>query len=87
MEPWDLIVTYLLIGFCTQLPGVVYGHFLQLSYFRSLQYSGLLTKFMVGIIWLIFTSVLWPIPFFRAGLNYIALERVAVGILSLEEEV
>lgn len=82
MEGWHLILTYLLIGFCTQLPGVIYGHFLQLPFFCHLQYSCFLTKFIVGIFWLIFTSVLWSIPFLFSGLNYIALELVAVGVLS-----
>ena len=78
----DLLLTYFLIGYCTQLPGFIYGHFLDLTYFTRLRNSGFLAKLVVGTAWLIFTIVLWPTPFIRTGLNYIALELVAIGVLT-----
>lgn len=78
--PVQVIVCYLLIGLCTQLPGVVYGHFLHLSQFRQYASSGFATKFGVGVRWLVFTTVLWFVPFLRAGVTWISLALVALGL-------
>jgi hypothetical protein len=68
-------------GYSTQLPGVAFGHFLYLGHFRHLQQSGFLAKFIAGVAWLAFTTVLWPTPFLRAGLNMLAIELIVAGLL------
>ena len=76
-----IIIVYLMIGFCTQLPGVVYGFFLSLQRFQNLASARLGTKIIVGILWLVYTTFFWPIPFFRAGLNIHALKLAGIGLL------
>ena len=36
----ELIITYLLVGMCVQLPGVAWGHFLRLRWFRPVADAG-----------------------------------------------
>jgi len=75
-------VSYLLVGFCTQLPGVLYGHFLMMRRFQILQRSSVMTKTLAGLGWLIYTTLLWPTPFLRAGINLIALQLMLLGVIS-----
>lgn len=78
------IRTYLIIGLCTQLPGVVWGYFLMLPMFRGLAglNSGFETKLIVGVLWLIFSICLWPISFVLAGIRLLPVLLVALGLLS-----
>lgn len=76
-----LLLGYLVVGYCTQLPGVVFGHFLHLSRFRHLRQSGPFAKFVAGIAWLAYTTVLWPTPFLRVGLNMLAIELIVLGLI------
>ncbi len=77
-----LLLGYIMIGLCTQLPGVAYGHFLRMPRFYYLEDFGILAKIAVGIGWLLYTVALWPTPFLRAGLNAIALQLVILGVMS-----
>ncbi len=82
LSMWQkLVLGYILVGYCTQLPGVAFGHFMFLPHFRHLQQSGPFTKFVAGILWLVFTTMLWPIPFLRAGLNILAIELIVLGLI------
>jgi len=76
-----LLLGYVVVGYCTQLPGVAFGHFLFLPHFRHLQQSDPLSKALAGIAWLVFTTILWPTPFLRAGLNMLAIELIVLGII------
>lgn len=86
------LLIYLAIGYCTQLPGVAFGHFLSLPYFRRLRRrllpEGLdaplaetSMKILMGLVWLLITTPLWPMPLLRAGLNIIAMELVTIGLI------
>lgn len=77
-----LLFGYIMIGLCTQLPGVAYGHFLKMHRFYFLEDSGILAKMAVGIGWFLYSVVLWPTPFLRVGLNLIALQLVILGVMS-----
>ena len=84
MEWWHLVLTYLLIGFCTQLSGdILYRRYLPPRLIRE-GYKRHGARFFLEtpIVWIPFTILFWPIPFLRVGLNYIAVELLAVGILS-----
>ena len=41
----ELIITYLLVGMCVQLPGVAWGHFLRLRWFRLVADADGLSRF------------------------------------------
>ena len=84
MEWWHLVITYLLIGFCTQMPGgILYRRYLPPRLIREgYERHGSRIFLETPIVWVPFTILFWPIPFLRVGLNYIAVELVAVGILS-----
>lgn len=76
-----VIIGYLVVGYSTQLPGVAFGHFVYLGHFRHLQPRGVFHKFVAAIAWLALTTVLWPTPFLRAGLNMLAIELIVVGLI------
>ncbi len=76
-----VLIGYSVVGYSTQLPGVAFGHFLYLGHFRHLQQAGFFAKLIAGIAWLAFTTVLWPTPFLRAGLNMLAIELIVVGLI------
>jgi hypothetical protein len=84
MEWWHLVLIYLLIGFCTQLPGdILYRRYLPPRLIREgYERHGARIFLETPIVWIPFTILFWPIPFLRVGLNYIAVELLAVGILS-----
>lgn len=76
-----LLIGYLVVGYSTQLPGVAFGNFLYLEHFRHLQESGIFAKFVAGIAWLALTTMIWPTPFLRAGLNMLAIELIVSGLI------
>jgi hypothetical protein len=76
-----LLLSYLLVGYATQCPAVYLGYFLYIDRFRHLKKSSFFVKSLAGLYWLCFTSILWPIPFLRAGLNWFAIELILVGII------
>ena len=76
-----VLLGYLLVGYCTQLPGIAFGYFLFIPRFRHLQQSSIFAKFIAGIGWLLFTTLLWPTTFLRVGLNLIAIELVVLGLI------
>jgi len=75
-----IFVAYFVIGYCVQLPGVVYGAFLNLQRFRQYQNSNLFVKISIGFFWLLYTILFWPRPFFVA-LNILAIELIGFGLL------
>lgn len=77
-----VVIIYLMIGFCTQLPGVAYGYFLRLRHFQWLFTAPLAIKIVVGLLWLVYTIPFWPTPFLRARLNIHALEMIVIGLLA-----
>lgn len=76
-----LLIGYVVVGYCTQLPGVAFGHFLFLPHWRHLQQSNLFAKFTAGLAWLLFTTALWPTPFLRVGFNMLVIELIVVGLI------
>jgi len=77
------LITYLLIGWCTQLPGAIF-------------YRRYLPRWLVGdgyerhglriflerpIGWIAFTVFLWPVPFVRGGLNLIGVVLALIGLV------
>jgi hypothetical protein len=77
-----IFVLYLVVGYCVQLPGVVFGHFLNLTQFQQYRNSNILVKILAGIFWLVFTILFWPIPFLRVGFNILAIELIVTGLLA-----
>ncbi len=77
----ELIITYLLVGMCVQLPGVAWGHFLRLRWFRPVADAGWPIKVLAGLPWLCFTAVFWPIQYLSGPLNLFAIELVALGLI------
>lgn len=77
-------ITYLFIGWCTQLPGgIFYRCYLPLRLLgEGYKRHGIRIVLKTPVGWIPFTILLWPVPFLRAGLNLIAVELVMVGILS-----
>lgn len=78
----NLLLIYLMIGVCTQLPGVIFGYFLNINYFRKFKKANLFTRLFAGIFWLVFTIIAWPIPFIRVGINKIAFMLMSIGFIS-----
>jgi len=78
-----ILITYLLIGWCTQLPG---GLFRRYRPFRivldNYERHGARALLDIPFIWIPFTILLWPVPFLRVGLNWVALVLVTVGVVS-----
>ena len=78
-----VLVAYLLVGWCTQLPGALFyrryvpRHLIREGYER--RGARILLETPIG--WLLFTVLLWPVPFVRAGLNVVALALILVGVV------
>ena len=77
------LVTYLLIGWCTQLPGAIfYRRYLPLRLvFDGYERHGARVFLETPIGWGFFTVLLWPVPFVRAGLNLIAVALAFIGLV------
>ncbi len=78
------LITYVLIGWCTQLPGAIfYRRYLPLRLLgEGYERHGIRILLETPVGWIPFAILLWPVPFLRAGLNLVAIELVIVGILS-----
>jgi len=78
-----LLIYYLMIGWCTQLPGGLFRRYLPLWMLRE-NYDSHGTRALLDtpFVWIPFTILLWPIPFLRVGANRSALVLVVVGVLS-----
>jgi len=78
------LITYLLIGWCTQLPGAIfYRRYLPLRLLREgYERHGICIFLETPVGWIPFTILLWPVSFLRAGLNLVAVALVVAGVLS-----
>jgi hypothetical protein len=76
-------IVYLLIGWCTQLPGGLFRTYKRWwAVSRNFELYGSRALLDTPFVWIPFSILLWPIPFLRAGLNRAVLALVAVGIIS-----
>ncbi len=78
-----MLIFYLLIGWCTQLPGGLFRCYpRRWVVLDNFERHGARALLDTPFAWIPFTILLWPVPFLRAGLNVVALALIVVGVLS-----
>ena len=81
--PLRWLTLYLMIGWCTQLPGGLFRRYQPAWMFLdNYERHGARAFLELPFIWIPFTILLWPIPFLRMGVNLPVLVSSGVGVLS-----